>query len=136
MNWNMTIQIFPERKMLHDVISLKVNKYFLYEARHIILILKPWSSHVPNAIKNLVHWKSDIVIWKPCMSICAKENVRLVGRKLIEKIITNDTYGLVKIRQSVRTAKNISNYLLNADYIYRETTKTNFLNVKIAERSF
>lgn len=70
------------------------------------------------------------------MSICAKENVRLVGRKLIEKIITNDTYGLVKIRQSVRTAKNISNYLLNADYIYRETTKTNFLNVKIAERSF
>lgn len=124
------------RNILENVISLKVNKYFLYEARHIILILKPWSSHVPNAIKNLVHWKSEIVIWKPCMSICAKENVRLVGRKLIEKIITNDTYGLVKIRQSVRTAKNISNYLLNADYIYRETTKTNFLNVKIAERSF
>lgn len=42
------------RNILEDVISLKVNKYFLYEARHIILILKPWSSHVPNAIKNLV----------------------------------------------------------------------------------
>lgn len=85
------------RNIFEDVISLKVNKYFFYEVRYIIFILKLWGLYVFNVIKNLVYWKLEIVIWKLCMLICVKENVCFVGRKLIEKIIINDIYGFVKI---------------------------------------
>lgn len=67
--------------------------------------------------------------------VYAKENVHLVGRKLTGKIILNVTYGHVKVQQSVRIAIKNSSYFLNVDFIYREITKTNYLNVKNAEGS-
>lgn len=58
-----------------------------------------------------------------------------MGRKLTGKIILNVTYGHVKVQQSVRIAKRNSNYFLNVDFIYREITKTNYLNATNAEGS-
>lgn len=58
-----------------------------------------------------------------------------MGRKLTGKIIFNVTYGHVKVQQSVGIAKKNSNYFLNVDFIYREITKTSYLNVKNAEGS-